>query len=314
MENEHGKFKFLKKRFTIDLEDRKDIYYKRGKTSPEYCNILKNDGTLIIKDFFNKKEITNISKKVKESFIASNNISPGRDLSGLTESNAVQYFKNCKRLDDSILIKGQDYYRNVTDNVQIVHPLLTIPDIMGIVTDNRILDIAYDYLGACPAISYIKIVRNFANSIPEFDTQYFHIDKHASKMFKVFIYLNDVKKGGGPHCFMKGSHTEECKKKYWDMSTILPSQTTDEDAINMFGKESLMRLYGNIGDIVIEDTTGWHKAEKPFNNDRDVIIVTYGIGKEYSYYNQTSFVKINKNQYNSINNKNILDFTDVIDE
>jgi hypothetical protein len=113
---------------------------------------------------------------------------------------------------------------------------------------------------------------------------------------------------------MKGSHTDMSKEKYWDMSTILPSQTTDDDAVNMFGKESFMKLYANIGDIIIEDTTGWHKAEKPKNKDRDVIIITYGIGKEYSYYDQTSFVKINKAQYNKINNKNILDFTDIADE
>jgi hypothetical protein len=314
VENEHAKFKFLKKRFNLDLENRKNVHYERGETSPEYGKILKNDGTLIIKDFFNKEQITKISEKVKESFISLKNVSPGRDLSGLTDFNAVQYFKNCKRLDKSVLLKGQEFYKDITDNVQIKHPLLTIPDTLEIVTDSRILDIAYDYLGACPAISYIKIVRNFANDIPEFDTQYFHIDKHASKMFKVFIYLNDVKEGGGPHCFMKGSHTDMSKEKYWDMSTILPSQTTDDDAVNMFGKESFMKLYANIGDIIIEDTTGWHKAEKPKNKDRDVIIITYGIGKEYSYYDQTSFVKINKAQYNKINNKNILDFTDIADE
>jgi hypothetical protein len=314
VKTKHAKYNFLKKIFISDMNSRKSVPYKRGDTSVDFCKTLESNGTMVVKNFFDRYQIEEISKKVDASFDQLKNVSPGRNLHGLTEENMVEFFKNCGRLDEKSLKKGQNFYRNITDNIQIKNPFLSIPEVFKLASDNRITDIAYDYLGACPAITYAKIVRNFSNKIPEFDTQYFHIDKHASKMFKVFIYLKDVKEGGGPHCFMKGSHSDKSKKKYWERSTILPSTITDKDAIEMFGKDSFTRLYGNAGDIVIEDTTGWHKAEKPLLHDRDVAIITYGIGKEYSYYENETSISVSKDQFDGVKNKRILDFMEILDE
>ena len=314
MKNVDITFQYLKKKFKKDLDTRKSVKYKRGNTDKAYSSALENDGTILIKDFFKKKELNKIKEKVNNAFYNSKIINPGRDLSGLTNDNIVEYFKNCKRINRELIEKGERSYSHITDNIQIINPFINIPELMKIAADKRILDIAYDYLGACPAIAYIKVVKNFANDIPKFDTQYFHIDKHAAKMFKVFIYLNNVQKGGGPHCFIKHSHKEVFKEKYWKRSTILRARVKDKDVVKMFGSDSYLKLYGKLGDIIIEDTTGWHKAEKPISDNRSVIIITYGIGKEYSYYNQNSFVKIKKEQYNNTDNKNILDFADITNE
>ena len=50
--------------------------------------------------------------------------------------------------------------------------------------------------------------------MPPFDTQYFHIDTTAIKLFKVIYYLNDVDLDSGPFCYVDGSHNK--LKQYWN--------------------------------------------------------------------------------------------------
>ena len=98
MKNVDITFQYLKKKFKKDLDTRKSVKYKRGNTDKAYSSALENDGTILIKDFFKKKELNKIKEKVNNAFYNSKIINPGRDLSGLTTIILLNILKIAKEL------------------------------------------------------------------------------------------------------------------------------------------------------------------------------------------------------------------------
>ena len=80
--------------------------------------------------------------------------------------------------------------------VSIASPFLVFPNLVDIVLHKKVLDAAVTYFQAMPILSYVKMTKSFANNLPDYDTQYWHFDHGAKKIFKVLVYLNDVDRGG----------------------------------------------------------------------------------------------------------------------
>jgi len=310
---------FLKAQFDEAFENRSSIENKFVHEYTKEVETLRNKGTACISGFVNSSVILSIAQSVNDFLEKGVNIQPSRNLKGLTVENMSSFFpgyKSKKRLSEDLIKQGPTAYRDITDNIRIRNPLMNIPEILDLALDDRLLGIAADYLGVLPSIVYAKVVKSFANELPSFDTQYFHIDHNASKMFKSFFYLNDVDEDGGPHCYVMESHKEEVKKTMWSKSSVLPGRLSDQDIGEIFGTHSIAKLLANAGDLIIEDTTGWHKGVKPLKRDRTMIVITYGIHSEYSFdYQKNEVEKITKQQLDLIceEKKRVVDLLEIVE-
>ena len=106
------------------------------------------------------------------------------------------------------LAKGSDHYREQVNYVDIKDPLVAIPELLPVAFHDSILNAAERYLGGCPGIGFVKMRRSYANSLPDFDTNFFHFDGNSAKLLKAFVYLNDVDLDGGPITYVQGSHVD----------------------------------------------------------------------------------------------------------
>ena len=108
----------------------------------------------------------------------------------------------------------------------------------------------------------------------EFDTLYFHSDGNSPKFIKFFFYLNDVDEGGGPFCYVRGSNRKKFRgwtSKYrWSFDEITA----------VYGEERVVNLTGQVGDLIMADTTGFHRGTKVRTQDRSMLTVNYAAHPE----------------------------------
>ena len=138
-----------------------------------------------------------------------------------------------------------------------------------------LIDIAAGYLNCIPSIGGINLRKSFVNDLPEFDTLYFHSDENSPKFVKFFFYLNEVDEHGGPFCYVRGSNRKKFRgwraKYRWSFDEIA----------DKYGKERIVNLTGGVGDLIIADTTGFHRGTKVRSSDRSMLTVDYVVHPEY---------------------------------
>ncbi len=265
---------------------------------PELVDKLIEDGVSRF-PFLLEDNADMIFKKMDSLLSTGSQVRSGRDLSSFSTTDLDSY----KKIPQDLISQGPKFYRNITDNIRIRNPFLAIPEIFEIATDDRIISVVQDYYGVLPAITYVKLVRNFANNIPQFNSQFWHIDTVACKMLKVFIYLNDVDDLTGPTCFVKSSHKEKIKRHMWKSASTY-GDLTDDSVIKKFGKDSIIKNIGKKGSVFFVDTSGIHKALKPVKSDRSVLILNYCIHEEYAFdYQKEEHGYISKEQYESLDHE-----------
>lgn len=128
-----------------------------------------------------------------------------------------------------------------------------------------LLETVSEYLGCEPCLSYVK-TRYSLVGLPEKMAQQWHRDSCTTPVLKAIVYLNDVQPGGGPFCYVVGSHL------FPDEAT---RRMTNEDVQSSFDERFIVRCYGAIGDVVLADTRGLHKGEQPTHAKRGAMIFTY---------------------------------------
>ena len=246
----------------------------RSKDKSSILKELEENGYAIVPNFFDKVKLTSIYNRFEGFLATGENLSAPRKLRGINEQ---VYGQSIPRLTKEELQRGVASYHDLTDNVQIKDPLINCPGMLELAVNDFFVDLAAAYLGGFPALTYLKCVRNFANDIKEFDTQYFHIDENAAKLIKFFVYLNDVDTEGGPFCYVKGSHKR--KTEFWGKKL----RWTTEEIEDIFGEENVILCTAKRGDLVIADTTGFHRGTKPVKTDRNIIIINYGVHQDYTF-------------------------------
>ena len=282
-------YDFLSKIYSESYKSREAIVSKKYSfDNTEYISLLEEQGMCIDKGGLPKEILNTIMNKAEVFFESGKNVSAGRDLSGLNDDNLKDFYKDYdknKRLDEDLILSGYRNYEHLTDNVQIRNPFINIPEVLDIALNDRLVSIVQDYFGVAPSITYAKLVKNFANQLPNYNTQTYHIDLASTKIVKALIYLNDVGPGDGPHCYIKGSHNPEISKQIWDSAATFYADDVESTLLDRFNKDFVENaaIYGNLGDVIVEDTTGFHKGEKPVNKHRNILIINYGIHSEYGY-------------------------------
>jgi hypothetical protein len=173
--------------------------------------------------------------------------------------------------------------------------IINLPEVQKIISDEKLLHIIQEYLGVKPILTQTNLwfTHNVNN---EFSTnaQLYHRDFDHERWLKVFIYLNDVTKLNGPHCFVKKSHL--------DIGTIgrgAFERENDKTIEQHYPKENIIMHTGKQGTLIIEDTRGYHKGLPVISGERIILQIEYAINP--SYGKQIPPFKIN-------NKENILEY------
>lgn len=148
--------------------------------------------------------------------------------------------------------------------------LLRIPLIMDLANDPEILKVAEAFMGCKPTISNIQSWWSLCGHDQPEQAEFFHRDVDDWRFFKFFIYLTDVDDNAGPHVFVKGSqgvHTGIPIRRY-----------SDQEVIDLFGKENVMHIHATAGTAFLENTFGFHKGQLPKSKRRLLLQFQYSYG------------------------------------
>jgi hypothetical protein len=212
-----------------------------------------------------------------------------------------------KFLSAQELKQGQGYLRAHTNYAAVAEPFLNCPRSVSLAFDQQLVDIATAYLECVPAIGGVNLRKSFRNDLPEFDTLYFHVDPNSPKFLKFFFYLNDVDEAGGPFCYVRGSHRRRFpgwQRKYrWELEEIAP----------IYGKENVLLLTANVGDIVVADTNGFHRGTKIRGEERHMLTVDYVVHQEFS--GTAKPFKLRRRDFDDLNSSQrpVADFLQVLE-
>jgi ectoine hydroxylase-related dioxygenase (phytanoyl-CoA dioxygenase family) len=200
--------------------------------------------------------------------------------------------------------------KNTKAYIQVLQPLVSVPEMHEFVFNDFIIDIAGAYLDCFPAFGTCNLRKSFVNSLPEEGTQLYHVDPNSPRFLKFFVYLNDVDMDGGPFCYVEGSH----KKKFEIDGVNWNNQYRwGVDAINeIYGEENVKYLTAKKGDLLVADTNGWHRGMKPVSNDRTMLTLDYVCHDED--FDSSRRFHFSKDEYNKLSDKHkqLCDFLKIV--
>lgn len=270
----------------------------------EIASRLEQDGFFILKSVARKSDLDAIREESEDHLRRGTCLNPvSKDSERFVgeDSCAPAQF-----LSDDELARGPSYYRHLTNQVSVKDPLVSCRSFVKVALNDLLIDIATAYLGVIPAIGTINLRKSFVNSLLEFDTQLFHSDANSPRFLKFFFYLDDVDREGGPFCYVRGSHRR--KFKGWNVKY---RWTTNEIA-RFYSNEDIVELVANVGDLIIADTTGFHRGIKPKMRDRTMLTVNYTIHPEYWRTNGRAKIALRNFERLSPKQKAACDFLEIV--
>ncbi|MBW4673189.1 MAG: phytanoyl-CoA dioxygenase family protein [Desmonostoc geniculatum HA4340-LM1] len=151
---------------------------------------------------------------------------------------------------------------------------LFCPAIKKLQNDPKLLAIAAAFLDAEPIHQGNLMWWSFSGQTTFYQqsqaAQLFHYDIDDYRFLKFFFYLTDVDDRSGPHVCVRGSH----KKKKWS-HLWLRKRETDQDIIDYYGSESLVKICGKAGFGFVEDPLSFHKGITPSHQDRLILQIEF---------------------------------------
>jgi ectoine hydroxylase-related dioxygenase (phytanoyl-CoA dioxygenase family) len=187
-------------------------------------------------------------------------------------------------LSDAELANGQTAVRGRTNFLAVHDPFLNCPSTVDLAFGDALLDVATAYLECPPAVGGGNLRKSFVNDLPDFDTLHFHSDPNSSRFLKFFFYLHDVDEGGGPFCYVVGSHREKFRgwrRKY---------RWTPREIEARYGRDRITYVTAAAGDIVVADTTGFHRGTKVRTADRSMLTVDFVVHPEFGGRDETMHI------------------------
>jgi hypothetical protein len=150
------------------------------------------------------------------------------------------------------------------------HPqaLIHNPDIQRLMADASILALAQSYLGAKPVLDTVNLwwTTAFGAKPDSSAAQLWHFDMDRLRWVKFFIYLTDVTRESGPHCFVAGSQrTGGIPQNLRDLGY---ARITDDVVDKNYPRDAIKEFTAPRGSILVEDTRGLHKGKPVLRGDR----------------------------------------------
>ncbi len=240
----------------------------RASTSlgKEVCKKLERDGFAVVPEVVSVESLDVLAQQLDASLECGeslNRVSNDR-ARRKGDENASQVF-----LSSEEQRQGQEYLRQVTNYASINQPFMNCPASLPLAFLPICSDIASSYLGAQPAVGGANLRKSFCNDVPEFDTLLFHVDPNSPRFLKFFFYLHDVGPGGGPFCYVRGSHRKRftgwTRKYRWNRTELM----------NYYSALDFVDVHARKGDLIVADTTGFHAGTKATSADRSMLTVDY---------------------------------------
>lgn len=122
----------------------------------------------------------------------------------------------------------------------------------------EILSILADYMGDCPLLESVEVIRSKGQIPPYKSSALWHKDYNDTKMVKVFIYLNDVTSSeNGPFEFYDAEATSDFKLPY------APVHKPDKVLEELDPNSKYTTVLGNAGSVFMVDTSRcYHRGSR----------------------------------------------------
>ncbi|MBV8681593.1 MAG: hypothetical protein JO111_01880 [Caulobacteraceae bacterium] len=143
------------------------------------------------------------------------------------------------------------------------------PGLLALINSAWMLQLAALYIGCRPTISSLGVRWSFPTHAERPGVQSFHRDVDDWRFLKLFIYLTDVDKDSGPHCYVRTSHRSAFR---------LRSLLYRVDKLSTrFGPDKLLTITGRRGTTFLADTLGIHCGGATNSRPRLILQVQYSI-------------------------------------
>jgi len=154
---------------------------------------------------------------------------------------------------------------------------VTESEFIEIATEERLLDLVNGYMGMYSYLRSVDVWLNFPTAGGPKETQLWHCDDDDLMNMKVLIYLNDVGDGGGPFCYVPGTHP--IGKRKISVRVDRSGRISDEDMASAIPVAEWKICTGDAKTVILADTCGYHKGLKPVNEHRLVLALQYTSGR-----------------------------------
>ncbi len=148
--------------------------------------------------------------------------------------------------------------------------VISCPHVLDIANDPSVLSVMEAIFGCKPTIGYMTAWW----SVPTDDriprhAENFHRDVDDLNFIKLFVYLTDVAEENGPHEYIRGSHIDG------RLSRI--QRYSDNQILETFGTDRLVRFIGAAGSAFLENTYGLHRGQPVQAGRRLIFQVVYSL-------------------------------------
>ena len=194
--------------------------------------------------------------------------------------NGYEIFENFidpNKLDifsDSLFNKEVVCYAN-QNFFKLKDPYVQCPEIIDLCLTTEVQKLVRLLLGNHWAIGGCNLRRNLVTNNAENTVTFFHRDHNSNNFIKLFFYLNDVTMEGGPFTYVEGSHIDRRESGWTD-----GSRWTDEQITGLYGQDKIKHLTANKGDLIVANTTGFHKGLKCKVKERLMLTINFTTEQE----------------------------------
>ena len=263
-----------------------------------YLNIsneLNEKGYFIKKNFLTSNEIAQIKKELQDFEYFS-----VKDIFKVFKLNEIK----TENLNSSV------FASNLTSKLikkdSILNKLLTSKFIENV---SRYYYECNPYLvGAVAFHTKPKNIETFDNSERHMSAQFYHYDGSHLKFLKFFIYLNDINDvNDGAHSFVEGSHESNLKlpldKKDFEEAGLrrlnngfYTGNVKDNWISKNYSKKQILNFCYPAGTLIIENTSGFHKANNCITKSRDMLCLSTSLSAlTPNNYTRIPIIEVNEN-------------------
>lgn len=213
-----------------------------------------------------KKVVEEINKEGYKIFDYQLNPKAVKDLKSLS------YKLKAKVGEDQIIFDPEDK----KSNIYKFNPNDIINNhwVQHLIMDPVLINIAGFYLGSNPIFDFAAMWWSTdLKEKKEDGAQEYHFDLDRPKWLKIFIYLTDVNKDNGPHCYISGTH--KVGNKPQEILNKGYVRVADFELEKYYPKSSFKEVTGPAGTIVFGDTGCWHKGKPIVKGDRLILQLEY---------------------------------------